>query len=729
MKSKRNKKQKITALAAALTLLLGCAAPSFAEGADEAAEITVTDGAALSSEEITSIVKGKLDIPAEFSQFSISSSSDSDGNMTYRLIWYIDSDTAYGEISVMADGDGHILSYSKYDDYESDIKLVSDSSGDALTEINQNELRKMLPECFANDYDTYLVTGDPVINPDGSGSAVYKRFVAPEGGDVSETGSKYLYTVWGNTINVHYRKTDDGYELTSMNSNHDYDAVFGENTPDSVDINESYKALSGGRLQYDLLYKYDEITGKTTKTPVLRFVLKDTPFMDPATGEEITEDSSVIYPAGVPEAGGGTTSNSTAEDSSHRAELSEEELAEITKLNTLMTSEEIMEELINAPEFDVTSDMTVRSERIYKNTETGKYYISLNIANDAEGDERKTCNVSANAETGLITMFNMYSYAPYNGETEALTDEELEEAPSGQAILEKYADGFENYALDDRSGERRGSTYINETYRLLVNGIPYMGSSANIEFNANNNKVSYMSISETEPDTEFPDPSGAVSADEAYKTLINSSYSPIRVFVKSDGVYKKAYTIDLNGVCVDAVNNVVVNEWDNEPVSDFRLTSQYEDIEGHWAADMINQFKNFGYTVGSKDGLFKPDEYITAEDFIELARQTMMASGSDSVPLEETLGIESEADLALPVTREKAVTAMIKYAGFTKIAELKDIFLVHFDDEDEISPECFGSCAIAQGLGIVNGSGGNFEPQRHVTRAEAVSMIYRYISD
>ena len=75
------------------------------------------------------------------------------------------------------------------------------------------------------------------------------------------------------------------------------------------------------------------------------------------------------------------------------------------------------------------------------------------------------------------------------------------------------------------------------------------------------------------------------------------------------------------------------------------------------------------------------------------------------------------------VTREDAVKYVLRFWD-TKFAEIPGIFYCEFADIDQITPELFGYAAIAKGLGIINGSDGNFHPKALMTRGEMAVIIY-----
>ena len=79
------------------------------------------------------------------------------------------------------------------------------------------------------------------------------------------------------------------------------------------------------------------------------------------------------------------------------------------------------------------------------------------------------------------------------------------------------------------------------------------------------------------------------------------------------------------------------------------------------------------------------------------------------------------------VTREDAFVYMIRIAGLEKVAKLEDIYKVSYTDGHLISEGKLGYAAILSGMRIINGSGGAVRPLDNITRAEAATMIYKYL--
>ena len=89
-----------------------------------------------------------------------------------------------------------------------------------------------------------------------------------------------------------------------------------------------------------------------------------------------------------------------------------------------------------------------------------------------------------------------------------------------------------------------------------------------------------------------------------------------------------------------------------------------------------------------------------------------------NTPIEE---IDEEAE----VTREKACVMLVKAMGFEEVAKLENIFIAPFNDVSTNK----GYIAILNENNIVSGDGsGNFNPGKCLTRADAVVLLYNYLT-
>jgi len=78
-----------------------------------------------------------------------------------------------------------------------------------------------------------------------------------------------------------------------------------------------------------------------------------------------------------------------------------------------------------------------------------------------------------------------------------------------------------------------------------------------------------------------------------------------------------------------------------------------------------------------------------------------------------------------PVNREILAKVLIRYIQLNKVAELKDIYQVNFEDAAQINPDALGYIALASSSGIVKVEGQVLAPHDNVSRAEAATALFR----
>ena len=114
-------------------------------------------------------------------------------------------------------------------------------------------------------------------------------------------------------------------------------------------------------------------------------------------------------------------------------------------------------------------------------------------------------------------------------------------------------------------------------------------------------------------------------------------------------------------------------------LSTVQVLAVFSDTSGHWAVKILAEWQDKGFIDGYGDGSFRPDGTMTRAGFVKLVNR------------------------ALGFTAESAIS-------FSDVKE-SDWFSVEV--------------ARAVAAGYAQGSGGAFQPNRAVTRAEAAVMIAR----
>lgn len=178
----------------------------------------------------------------------------------------------------------------------------------------------------------------------------------------------------------------------------------------------------------------------------------------------------------------------------------------------------------------------------------------------------------------------------------------------------------------------------------------------------------------------------------------------------------------------------------------------FKDLDGvPWAVESILALYNKGVISLSQDGNFRPDDFITREEYIKMLILCLDIEMDESevssfhdidetqwyapyIASAERLGITNgDADgyfgIGVPVTREDMCVFVIR-ALKAACKDYSDVQLSDgtFEDKHDISEYAAGAVASAYESKIILGVGGGmFEPKRNAARSEAAVMFARLI--
>jgi len=88
---------------------------------------------------------------------------------------------------------------------------------------------------------------------------------------------------------------------------------------------------------------------------------------------------------------------------------------------------------------------------------------------------------------------------------------------------------------------------------------------------------------------------------------------------------------------------------------------------------------------------------------------------------------EAEKNPEGQVKREDAFVYIVRLDGLEKVAKLSNIFKVEYADGNLLSDGKIGYPAILTGMNVICGNGGYLKPLEAITRAEAATMIYKFM--
>ncbi|MDO5397444.1 MAG: S-layer homology domain-containing protein [bacterium] len=691
------------------------AAPVSAVSADTAAKASVSVTDSKSMEKALLNVKSRIDIPAELTEFS-GGASDFDYRSGYSFTWRDKENER--SISVQSDSEGRILNYSYYSPKRSysGEPVLTKVPRDKAVSLTEEFLKKAVPEAFADSSDR--LEFDSVSFDEDSESGFNVSFKRMKNGAQVLNNSAY--------IDADYN--DGSLTIWMFNLDYDYDAEF-ENTADEItDAAASYRSIFPEEMVYSKRYKYLLKNKEDDEKINLIYHMKDYGYISAYTGEEITPKSDITENY----SGGGANASlkeAAADTASLERGLSPEEEKELETISNLFSAEDAEKYLRSIPQLKLSKDLKTEGSSLYPTGEKiKKYILSLHMVNNT-GEKYSSLHASFDAKRKRLTSINNYeSYVSYTQENKTpLTQETI---AKGNAMIDSFlntviSDKLGEFSEEDQDTEQFSS--VSKRFRRMVNGIPYINNNIYVSYTPEIDAIDYYNLS-YEDEAQFPSAETALSGNDAYAKMLE--LAPMKkLYVPTEDGYRLAYTMD-GSPEIDALNGEDLNALDNFTAKDVI----YDDISGHWCETAVNELRDNGIALNGTS--FRPDEAITQEDLLRL-----FAAGSsgrymlnrDTESLYEycynsKIITEQERNENAAVTREQAFILMVRMAGFEKVAKLPDIYKVSYADGDLLSEGTIGYAAILSGMGVITGDGSTLRPQDNITRAEAATMLYRYMN-
>ena len=650
------------------------------------------------------IVKSKASVPAELSEFSGHVTTGKD-RKTYTFEW---NDKEYNKsMSVSCDEQGRINSYYNYSVGNSEKKL-STVSKQEIIDFAHTFLKQTIPEAFENEEDK-LIYDESTYNARGNlrYSLEFKRY-------------RNHLMVKDNSASITLSITDDKIHVRNMSVNFEYDASFEEETQDIENFSEKYKEAFPLELIYCDEYNYEKTaSGMPEVKPMLIYRIKDgnAGYISMTSGEVIEEDTEQI----IFKEENSLTADSAGGSSANKEMLTQQELAELSAVEGLLSIETIEKSIRSLPYISLTSGMKLSSSRLSKN-ERGEYLYVLEYR-DSDKASGEYFSTVVNANSGKIIRLSARTNRDAASDVN-LTEKQKSAANEKMLKFIQKVCGEEFKQTQKQSSDCYGA-YINDFYVRMVNGIKYVDNGISLNFDAKNNIVQSFSVTFT--DGDFADASSAVDEASAYDKILE--YSPItQMYIKCGGKYVKAATLKHRNVTLDAISGDVREMYtgDNPAFS-------YRDIRGHWVEDAATKLSEI--QIGLDGEYLNPDSAINQEKLLRLLASGIWGKYYHSYSTEELYDslisqkilTEGENAPDSAVKRSDAFVYLIRFAQLEKIAKLQNTYKIEYADSNLLPAENLGYCAILSGLGVICGDGGYLRPADNLSAAEAIVMLYRYL--
>lgn len=614
-------------------------------------------------EDIILIVKNKLNIPEEYTEFENSGRYESDGKTVYSFSWSTEDDAK--QIYVSCTGDGFISHYGSND---------RDRDSDPYDSLSMDDAKA---EDTARDF---IVQADPEL----ADIISLERSTYSYGGisysiKAEFYGIEYYRPVGSITVDKDYTVSDMNVNIPDVND---------PGAAEYIDYDEAaelYKSKIGIKTEY--MTYFDDNT--LNVFPAYRSI--DDKAIDAVTGEVLKVGSEYGREYGsvanaVSDAGSGGGSG-------HYKELNESEMEETAVLNGLISADDALSYINERTglglEPDNTSLYTAAGRRYVYSFAGGEDWVEI----DAHNGDIISLHAVIEPEEKDTTKLAGYGFGD-SGSAKLLI-ERL--APSNGSAFE-----YDDQEKDDTAGENETRKTESSEFIYKVNGLALNGVTAQLYKYTDNGRIRYnlqIPSIEVYKSAEYADPSSFMDTGE----LIYSDpmFAELKYIDTPDGV-KAAYIA--NSFMKNAVTGAEVN-YRNEETDGGVI--EYSDIAGHWAEDTAKRLAANG--IGFEGGVLVPDAKVTAGDVKEIMSEVF---GSRTEKYIEKADNET-------ITRLEAAEMLIKCEGLDAVAVM-DIYAQPYSDIETN----YGTTAILKGYGVIDGSVDTFRPNDALTRAEFLQLVY-----
>lgn len=705
-------------------------------------------------------VKKRVKIPDRLTEFDYSMST-SYGTEMFSFAW---SDKKTNEVIYITYANDIILSY-KYIDYR---------NYDAEKKVKQS-LAKLTDAQLID----YAKKAFKMLDPDLADKGKYSVGSIDLFGDTATVKLDRMengVAVEGNGGTITVNKNTG--ELVSMKIEWFWnDTKFGS-TASKLSADEArakYKSLTTLTPVYRIVSEYNEETKKFDQKAVLLYLPSFTSEIDAVTGKPSTiwddmendggvENFVTYYFNSMTDAGVESTDDAAYDDAADEGvDFTAAELKEIEADEGMLKKDEITA-LLNKDKYTKMPDYVVLEyANLYKNEDTGEYYYVIDyrggddavddtvedvydgdipdyddvavedVGADVNTDPKEPyfyMSVKVNAKTGKVDNFSKSRDTSFDSSKEYPVKANAKIAAA--AAKHFYGDIFGEYKADERNNEpchfytdRNGKKIYTESsrtyyYNRYVNGVQVEGDTIriNVDFSGDVRSISY-----TYTDVKFPSVP-KFDNDKAFEQL----FKQIKLRYYYDGYYKKDGTAktyllyDINDYTLDSKYRVV--EWDGTPLPAERDdNTDYTDISGIAQENAIKTLARYGITLETKNGKFDPNAKLTDKEFATV----IYKATRNYVPYYVEDGNYQKEEKAVTLTKKEAAKVFVDVYGGSDYAELKGIYRAPFKDV-AVSDDYVGYIAIAKALGFAGADkNGNYSPNKVLTRAQAMQMIYDYI--
>ena len=727
-----------------LTLALTGVVPALA--APEEVAVTEPLSASATQDErlknVTELVKGTLDLDTDaFTEFNGNLSEEELG-VTWHLYWQGQD----ASMNVSALDDGTILSYYYNDNREiSRYTPYLPTFPNVDAQAARTAARAFLDRVLDSSVETIELAEPQTAGQLNSTSTYFSGTILLNGLPSPLT---YSINVRGsdNKVTNFYRDAPSQRYLGGIPSA----------TP-SVTQSDAAAKLKD-TLNLELVYVTANANRpKETKHAVLRYVPADyeARYVDAQSGELTGADSFFYYNRNDVATAEEAAADMGATSGAARKQLNETELTGVDKLKDVLSTEELDTRIRAEAAYKLEGySIATSNYRIVKNADdtedifcTIRYTKSDNTASQKDSAFRSDRTFRVDAKTGEVKSLN--SYGRWD-EDRTPTVRQSRAQSIAEAFVSRYTPHAADLPLHDVSDQTdKGAPSYSFTFTRRVNGYFFPENQCVVQVDVETGAVCGLSFTWDE-EVNFDGTenlvSNAAAVDAWFDTytvtlayrsksrklnplsggdieskLISLGYEQFQILFLSYGLEREE---NCPGIDAKTGRPVQPEAVDNEIL--------YSDIDGADAAAEIRKLADYG--VGYTGGEFRPNISLTQWDAVCLIASTRgWRLNPDDVTDDEKNDaystVYSMGDLTpeerhedTVMTRGELVKLLLNCGGYRAVANLNGIFTCSYADKDDIAARDMGYAALAQGLGLVQGT---YNARETVRRGTAAAMLCR----
>ncbi|AET67726.1 hypothetical protein Desor_2120 [Desulfosporosinus orientis DSM 765] len=688
-------------------------------------------------EKAIQIVKANFEVPSDYTDFT-SSYNTYDDRQVWALRW---SGTAEqpGEFAAevnAVNGDIVSMNYWNNEDQSTNSSLIPAITKEGAQEISDKLLSRLLGK---RAEELKFVPNDQEILPLGYGpfnySLQYQRLI---------NGVPFL----SNGANVQVSSADG--HITSYNLT--WNEVTAPDANGVINADQAQQAFAKApffKLEYWIPSSYRILAAgeKQDAKLVYEFHTENGGAIDAFTGQPIQLRPGEWLSADSLGVGGmGSAKADRSSMNSNGQVLTPEERQEVERTEKLLQQDEAIAAVKRW--IDVPASLTLRSANLSKDWRNADQRIwSFDWSNTDSTDKKdgtpQYLSARVDAKNGELLGFSLSN--SQTGNNEVKLDRAAAQKLAEEFLNRVQPERFKEVAIDQEDDallskippEPANNQAFN--YRRVVNGVSFPANGMIVNVDPVTGIITNFELDWA--DYNLPSVSGVLSKEKAVGSFLMErplTLSYVRIY--SNGIPGGLRLVYLpvaqyrgvaNSNILDAKTGELL-DYQGQPIEKGPKPFDFTDLNGVDGAQEITVLGQAGL-FGDYGNSFKPSESMSIDSLLRamyLSRYGLWGNSNltDQEIMEKVkdLGwLKEDLKPGDPVSRELLAKVLLRYIQLNRIAELKNIYKVDFQDADQISADVLGYVAITTSSGMIKVNGQTFAPAEKVSRAEAATALFR----